>query len=327
MVRSASLTLDLFFLLCLLAVGITNASVSGRVSYPLAASIPYERFSRRRSLSSRHSNHAHLIPPVAFGGDSSKYVILTSSRTSRKENGSRSSSKSKERKNSPATASPDLEDPIVTYKDLTPLGRAVAGTVEVVVTTLSEYLTGFVGGYVLGTATDIPRLLFRRVDPQARQALLKEMSGRCLRMHTKSFRWARNWGGVSAAFGCFRVAAKVARGGKEDEWTTILSSMAAGAYFARLGMYCTVLSVRVRRLVHERMYSLYCSQIICRRRFDSFNDSRPNTHPLCLFSSLLLEGPQAMVRGAVTYGGLMYLLANLPMNSKAPVPQDYPVDF
>jgi hypothetical protein len=308
MVRSASLTLDLFFLLCLLAVGITNASVSGRVSYPLAASIPYERFSRRRSLSSRHSNHAHLIPPVAFGGDSSKYVILTSSRTSRKENGSRSSSKSKERKNSPATASPDLEDPIVTYKDLTPLGRAVAGTVEVVVTTLSEYLTGFVGGYVLGTATDIPRLLF-------------------LRMHTKSFRWARNWGGVSAAFGCFRVAAKVARGGKEDEWTTILSSMAAGAYFARLGMYCTVLSVRVRRLVHERMYSLYCSQIICRRRFNSFNDSHPNTHPLCLFSSLLLEGPQAMVRGAVTYGGLMYLLANLPMNSKAPVPQDYPVDF
>jgi hypothetical protein len=42
----------------------------------------------------------------------------------------------------------------------------------------------------------------------------------------------------------------------------------------------------------------------------------------------MIEGPQAMVRGAAMYGGLMYLLANLPNNSKVPaVQQDYPVDF
>jgi hypothetical protein len=240
MVRSSSLALDALFLFCVFATIITTASGAIRTSYPLAASIPYESFSRRRSPSSRHTR---LTGPISFGIDDSKYVAQASSRSTKRGEGSgrnaRSPPKSK-RKNLSATAlsasaleqqSPEL----TTYGDLGPFGRLVAGTVEIAVTTLTEYMTGFAGGYALGTVTDIPKLLFRRVEPDARQALFKEISGRTARMHTKSFGWAKNWAGISAAFGCFRVVAKVSRGGKEDEWTTILSSMAAGAYFARNG--------------------------------------------------------------------------------------------
>jgi hypothetical protein len=239
MVRPSSLALDVLFLLCVLATTITTASGAIRNSYPLAASLPYDSFSRRRSLSSRHSR---LIAPVSFGGDS-KYVVQASSRTtkSRKDSGrnAKSPSKSKARQNQPAASPSTLEPAEATYADLGTFGKIVAGTVEVAVTTLTEYMTGFAGGYALGTLTDVPRLLFRRVEPDARQALMKEVSGRCVRMHQKSFGWAKNWAGISAAFGCFRVVAKVSRGGKEDEWTTILSSMAAGAYFARNGTsYC-----------------------------------------------------------------------------------------
>jgi hypothetical protein len=128
-----------------------------------------------------------------------------------------------------------MEPPKVTYEDLSPLGRVIAGTVEVGVVTLTEYMSGFFGGYVLGTLTDIPRLLSRRAQPDIQQAFLKELSGRAARMHTKSFTWAKSWGSISAVFGCSRVATKVLRGGKEDEWNTVFSSMAAGAYFARKG--------------------------------------------------------------------------------------------
>ena len=126
------------------------------------------------------------------------------------------------------------QQPVVTYADLGLLGKIVAGTVEITMTTLFEYATGFLGGYLLGTVTDVPRLLFRPLDPP-KPSTFREFSGRFHRMHGKSFRWATSWGGISAAFGGFRVLAKVVRGGKEDEWSNILSSMAAGAYFSRAG--------------------------------------------------------------------------------------------
>jgi hypothetical protein len=120
---------------------------------------------------------------------------------------------------------------------LTPLGRVVAGTVEIACTVLLEYVSGFAGGYFLGTLTDIPRLMFRPVDPAVRLALWKDFAGRTARMHAKSLRWARQWGGISAAFGGFTVAAREIRGGVTDEWTSIFGSMASGAWFARAGEF------------------------------------------------------------------------------------------
>jgi hypothetical protein len=42
-----------------------------------------------------------------------------------------------------------------------------------------------------------------------------------------------SWGGMSATFAAARVGTKLLRGGREDEWNNVFSSMAAGAWFAR----------------------------------------------------------------------------------------------
>jgi hypothetical protein len=167
-----------------------------------------------------------------------------------------------------------MNPPQVSYSDLSPFGRVVAGTVEICFSTLLEYFSGFMGGYFLGTLTGIPRLVATPIQPEIQQTFFRELSARTVRMHGKSFGWAKQWGGISAAFGGFRVATKVIRGGVEDEWNTIMSSMAAGAYFARK------------------------------------------------------EGPTAMIRGAVVYGGFMYLLSGGLFAKKEPFQyEERPIDF
>jgi Tim17/Tim22/Tim23/Pmp24 family len=135
------------------------------------------------------------------------------------------------------TANDDLTivaKPAVTYADLGILGKIVAGTMEITVAVAFEFVMGAVGGYVLGTVTDIPRFLFKPLNkPPA--GFIEKLGERVGRTHQKSWTWARSWGSISAAFGGFRVGAKILRNGREDEWTTVLSSMAAGAYFARKG--------------------------------------------------------------------------------------------
>jgi hypothetical protein len=179
----------------------------------------------------------------------------------------------------------------LSYQDLTPVGKLVAGTVEVgmcwcllkpkslhanlftlsshlfaaAIVTVLEYASGFVGGFFLGGLTDVPRLLFRPVDGAS--ALRSQVSSRFLRLHQKSLRWgiryetrdshrcrlrAQNhdgspkeeifvhrlsvsWAEISATCGGMHVACRVLRGGVEDEWNTLLGSMAAGAFFRRKG--------------------------------------------------------------------------------------------
>lgn len=124
------------------------------------------------------------------------------------------------------------EPPRVTYADLTPLGRLVAGSVETAITVVLEYCSGLMGGYFFGVVTDIPRLLFRQSQEQP-LPFWKEVGGRCSRMHQKSVGWALNYASISATFGAMKVITKVVRGGVEDDWNTVFSSMAAGAFFAR----------------------------------------------------------------------------------------------
>jgi hypothetical protein len=119
-------------------------------------------------------------------------------------------------------------------QELGPVGKVVAGTVEIAMSTLMEFVSGLMGGYALGIVTGIPAFL-TKTDPAAAAAFGAQLGARTLRMHGKAGRWGRQWGSVSAAFGGFRVTTKVLRGGKEDEWSTVFSSMAAGAYFARQG--------------------------------------------------------------------------------------------
>ena len=171
---------------------------------------------------------------------------------------------------------PSVDEAAEEYAQLGLVGKIVAGTIEITLATLLEYISGYVGGYALGTLTGLPAFLTKPVtDPaDATRHFWAQVSHRAGRMHGKSNRWARSWAGISAAFGGFRVATRVLRDGKEDEWSTVFSSMAAGAYFARK------------------------------------------------------EGPKAMVRGAVVYGGIMYLLSGNLMEKKEPFQyQEEPVDF
>jgi len=132
-------------------------------------------------------------------------------------------------------ASKSVESPYASYQELGVLGRVVAGTVETAITSLMEFLTGFVGGYLLGTITDTPRFLFRPTNPEAAKSLLNESLQRFSRMHEKSMRWGKSWGSISATFAGCTVLVRVLRNGKSDEWTATLSSCAAGMFFSRKG--------------------------------------------------------------------------------------------
>eukprot|EP00980_Cylindrotheca_fusiformis_P018497 scaffold6124_cov122-Cylindrotheca_fusiformis.AAC.16 len=173
---------------------------------------------------------------------------------------------------------PVLEDvpeaPVITFDDLTPVGKVVAGITQIAVTTLLEFVSGFVTGLVVGTVVGTPGLLFRPLEPGVPKLFMTEMKGRLGRMNSRSLTWAKSWGGISAAFGGFKVGVRVLRNGKEDDWNQILSSAAAGAFFARA------------------------------------------------------EGPQGMLKGALLYGGAIYLLSG-GMGGKTELQQytEEPVTF
>jgi len=207
-------------ILCLSLLQLVHASVYHQSHVLASASIPYDRYGRRRRISRGRYNR--YPSSRSFGSTDPDQILLASTKAQKRR---------VEPKISP------VDPPTLTYDDLTPLGKLVAGTVEVTLATLLEFASGFFGGYLIGTVTDIPFLLFRPVEQEARRAFFQEVSGRAARMHAKSFRWAKSFGGISAAFGGFRVATKVIRGGVEDEWNTIVSSMAAGAFFARNGKF------------------------------------------------------------------------------------------
>lgn len=190
----------------LLAV-LTQTSLA-RTFYPVAVT-GYHRTTRRSSSSS-------LSPPVW-------HVARKTSSTPRQR-----SKKNEEL----IQIEPETRGNAVNYAELGPVGRIVAGAVEVAVSTGLEFLSGFMGGYALGTVTEVPRLLFRSTN---QPTFLKETSSRFVRLNSKSIRWAKSWGGISAAFGGFNVLIKVVRGGKEDDWNSIISSTAAGVFFARKG--------------------------------------------------------------------------------------------
>jgi hypothetical protein len=138
-------------------------------------------------------------------------------------------------------ASPEPSQvPDVSFDDLGPIGRTIAGVTQVAVTTAMEYVSGFFAGLALGTVVGMPGILFRPMEPGVPQMFMTEFKGRFGRMNSKSMVWAKSWGGISAAFGGFKIAIKVIRNGQEDEWNEIISSAAAGAFFGRAGKFVPV---------------------------------------------------------------------------------------
>jgi hypothetical protein len=134
-----------------------------------------------------------------------------------------------------STTASDNGFPDISYGDLGPIGKTIAGITEIVFATAFEYAGGFLTGIFFGTVVGLPGFAFKPTEPGVRKALDLELKSRFVRMNTRSMRWAKNFGSISAAFGGFGVAVKVLRNGEEDVWNSILSSAAAGAYFARKG--------------------------------------------------------------------------------------------
>ena len=135
------------------------------------------------------------------------------------------------------------------YYELGPIGKCVAGVTQIAVTTIMEYVTGFMAGIFIGSVAGIPGFVLNPLDKNPANPgtaanaaansrlpiFMKEVSGRFSRMNTRSMKWAKTWGYYSATFGGSRIAIKVLRGGREDDWNTIISSAIAGAFFARTG--------------------------------------------------------------------------------------------
>ena len=129
------------------------------------------------------------------------------------------------------------EVPTVTFDDLGPVGKVVAGVTQLATTVLFEYFSGFVLGYLGGTLIGTPGLIFRPTEPGVPKMLMTEVKGRFSRMNSRAMRFGRNFGGISATFKGTDVAVRLVRYGREDSWNEVLSSAAAGAIFARKGEY------------------------------------------------------------------------------------------
>ncbi len=104
----------------------------------------------------------------------------------------------KEKVDEPEEASFDRE---LTYNDLGPIGKTVAGCTEIVITTVMDFCTGYVQGWLLGTIVGTPGFVFRPVEKGLRQPFAKELSGRFARMNARNKNWSKTFSRISAAFG------------------------------------------------------------------------------------------------------------------------------
>jgi Tim17/Tim22/Tim23/Pmp24 family len=130
-----------------------------------------------------------------------------------------------------------METPDTSFDELGPIGKVVAGVTQIAFTTLLEYAQGYVAGIFMGTLVGTPGLIFKPVEQGVQRRLHREIAMRMTRMNTRSLKWAKLWGGYSAAFGGCKVGVKVLRGGREDNWNSILSTGVAGALLSRAGTY------------------------------------------------------------------------------------------
>jgi hypothetical protein len=61
------------------------------------------------------------------------------------------------------------------------------------IVTVLEYVSGMFGGYMLGSMTDVPRLLFRPVEGVSSASRWDQVSSRLLRLHQKSLSWGTRY--------------------------------------------------------------------------------------------------------------------------------------
>ena len=109
-------------------------------------------------------------------------------------------------------------------------------------------MSGFLGGYLLGAATDSTRRVyfglrksFAATAPTYTSSVsfnllpypgLTKFSQQSLQFHAHNLSWAREWAKISAVFGACRVLVKTIRHDTEDAWNSVFGSAMAGAILA-----------------------------------------------------------------------------------------------
>jgi hypothetical protein len=217
----------------LLSAGSIDATTSwyGRssVSLPTIGGTHYQssRSSRRVIQQQRTTRRS------CSESDNDIYAVTATGLFGRKKKGSKSSEA--EITDKPEPTEPEKYNADDAFADLGPIGKSIARVAMVTTSAVMEYLSGFMTGLVAGTFVGLPGFMFNPVERGVNQAFMKEMGGRLSRMNGRSFRWAKNFGEISAVFGASQVSVRLMRHGKEDAWTSIFSSALAGAFFARKG--------------------------------------------------------------------------------------------
>jgi hypothetical protein len=137
---------------------------------------------------------------------------------------------------------------------LGPVGKSVAGAVEVGMVTAGSYLSGGILGYIGGGLFGLgalarpsdyqpppPPTLPGQQAPPTPPTRPKptgfggEFRGRMGNVNAKAVASAKSWAQLSAAFSGFHALTRVARGGREDRWNGIVGSAFTGAFLNRQG--------------------------------------------------------------------------------------------
>ena len=137
---------------------------------------------------------------------------------------------------------------------LGPVGKTVAGAVEVGMVTAGSYLSGGIMGYIGGGLFGLgalarpsdyqpppPPTLSGQQPPPTPPTRPNptgfggEFRGRMGNVNAKAVASAKSWSQLSAAFSGFHALTRVVRGGREDKWNGIVGSACTGAYLNRQG--------------------------------------------------------------------------------------------
>jgi hypothetical protein len=191
--------------------------------------------------SSRRRNLSRPFKSVHF----TSVEAVTKTATVRKSSTSGSTSDSSTRRATTKKAKPNVtveeeeeeEEEQFGYDSLGPIGKTIAGAVEVGVVAASSYISGGIFGYVIGGAMGLP-ILFRPLPSAAdTNNSLKQFASKLKLMNEKAVQGGKNWGQISASFSGFHALCRVVRGGREDKWNFIIGSGAAGAFQSRSGTF------------------------------------------------------------------------------------------
>ena len=191
----------------------TSASRQATLSRRIHGYIKRQNHHQRGRYSSSQSSSSSVLLASTTRTCTKQSAPLTEEQASLLATSSSSTTSSS---SSPLESALEQEPP--SFNDLSLFGKVVAGVTKMALVCVFDYLSVFAMAYAAGALFGFPKFFQDQTVGQ---------------WHGRNRRWGHSWGSISAVVGGTNVAARVVRGGKEDEWTSVLSSMAMGAFWRR----------------------------------------------------------------------------------------------